>query len=415
MINKKVDKVAIMSICFCIGVFLKQFYVFRSGTVQICDAFFVLSAIIYLSLGRMIFYKHDVILGAFLVCICLVNGLYFIVYQYSGFLVATIYYMYNFVIVVVFRVLLSRKDCIERLVITYKLNLCSQFLIFFIGRGRYFFYRYQGTFNDPNQYGYFILMDIFLLYLSCGAIQKKLEFRWFILSGFLIMLSTSSGMLLGYSIFLIVTILLPAIYEKRVSLKFFHVIIALIVLTVLLFGRDQLVQLASKSNWTVMQNIVMRLTKKSDELSSNSGIMGFLHDRLMRRIVVAPKYFIYGCGEGYFRRFLNISGERGEIHSTMVAICYYYGIIPFMIFLYWIYKNIRFIHLKYIAVYLAALAEAFTLINHRQPFFWMLFAMGSCVSVDYYKVFKSQREDMRNEDYYERSTDDWNGDASRSR
>ena len=101
-----------------------------------------------------------------------------------------------------------------------------------------------------------------------------------------------------------------------------------------------------------------------------------MKDRSMLRILNDPKYLIYGSGEGNWSRW-SMLREGNEVHGTMIALLFYYGIIPYMLFIKWIKNNIGGIkNIKIIGVYIALIIEAFTLINHRQPFFWMIFVLG---------------------------------------
>ena len=98
------------------------------------------------------------------------------------------------------------------------------------------------------------------------------------------------------------------------------------------------------------------------------------------RCIIAPEYFLYGCGEGYWERFLSISGETRELHSTMISLWYCYGIVPYMFFIKWLWDNINNCPMSVAGVYIALILEALTLVNHRQPLFWMIIAMGSYLS-----------------------------------
>ncbi len=68
------------------------------------------------------------------------------------------------------------------------------------------------------------------------------------------------------------------------------------------------------------------------------------------------------------------------MHSTMIALCYYYGIMPYALFLKWLSDNLRDIPRRSVGVFIALILEAFTLANHRQPLFWTMFVMGGLLA-----------------------------------
>ena len=118
-------------------------------------------------------------------------------------------------------------------------------------------------------------------------------------------------------------------------------------------------------------------------------IEGWASDRASTRIIKLPQYFLFGSGEVHNPVVVEISGDYGELHMTMVAMLYYYGPIPYAFFLYWLYRNMRRIDWRTFGVYLAIIIEGFTLANHRQPFFWILFALAAHEGCKRYEIQRS--------------------------
>lgn len=66
-----------------------------------------------------------------------------------------------------------------------------------------------------------------------------------------------------------------------------------------------------------------------------------------------------------------------EVHSTVLSIWFYYGIVPWLIWLVWCAKQVKGIKRSARYIYFAIGIECLTLINQRQPFFWMLLVLAS--------------------------------------
>ena len=65
-----------------------------------------------------------------------------------------------------------------------------------------------------------------------------------------------------------------------------------------------------------------------------------------------------------------------EIHSSFFDVWFSYGLIPTTFLVYWIVKNVIRCEKAQRAAVLALLAESFTLMNCRQPFFWFVIVMA---------------------------------------
>lgn len=114
-----------------------------------------------------------------------------------------------------------------------------------------------------------------------------------------------------------------------------------------------------------------------------------MYDRSAERLVLEPQYLLYGAGEGFFERFIPYDGfgqllspgvfdvfHVNEIHSSFFDVWFSYGLIPTTFLVYWIGKNVIRCDRAQRAAVLALLAESFTLMNCRQPFFWFIIVMA---------------------------------------
>ena len=216
-------------------------------------------------------------------------------------------------------------------------NVMMQFVLLITGGGRYLFeHRYVGSFNDPNQLGFFLLASMFMMSIFTKAEQKKRPWNIpvYLCGLFLIILSKSTGVALGLVV------------------------------------------------WWLGEGI-LALYRWGQKKQISSGKMLGIGAGLFGGI-------LFLCGIGIFMMktmqlgdeynlFVRI-GEKfelnTEIHSSFLSILFCYGVIPFMLVVIWVYKNIKKVPLELVVIYLAFFAECSVLINYRQPLFWMLFVAG---------------------------------------
>ena len=151
----------------------------------------------------------------------------------------------------------------------------------------------------------------------------------------------------------------------------------------------------SLTDYTLLDRIRQKIWK-----FSHGNLADLLYDRSAERLVLHPKYLLYGAGEGMFERFL--PGDYvnqitpgvfdvvrvNEIHSSLFSVWFSYGIIPLLGLLYWGGKNIRFCDKWQLIVVMALIVESFSLMNCRQPFFWFIIIFASC-----YKKMGRERQD----------------------
>ena len=171
---------SIAKILFLLGVFLKQFYLSTSGGFQLGDLFFMLSSFVMFFLynrARIPLRNYDTLIVVFVGFVFLVNSLYILRYgsSYPGtkFHMSIIYYIYNLLIVLTFRQMCDEKEFLKHLRHILQAGLMLQLIIAISGYGRYFYSRYMGTFNDPNQCGFYILSSFFLIYLISRMLEDQ--------------------------------------------------------------------------------------------------------------------------------------------------------------------------------------------------------------------------------------------------
>ena len=375
---------------FLLGLFVKQFYLRQSGTVQIGDGLIALSALLIFLNGK-IRLRQDTPLAVFVFFTFVINGFYSVYYGRS-FMLSSVYLLFNLIVVIAFRALAKDEGFLRYTTLLLKLCLLTQMAIYFTGGGRnHSSLRYQGTFNDPNQFGFYVLCCFFILFLCYLRLDERPHVVWFLVTGFLVVLSASRGMMLAYVIFLFFALIYPILSEKTVLVRILLILLfAFIGVALYAFGDGVAAALQGLLSWDYLDFLLQRIENTAPVNASGGRLMNLLRERQMIRIVRAPYYFLFGCGEGYNERFMAISGQQGEIHGTMIALCYYYGIIPYLFLMKWGKRSVIGIPPAAIGAFAAVIMEACTLANHRQPFFWMIFVLGSLL-VENSKEFNSKQ------------------------
>ena len=384
----KISYLHLAELLFLLGLLLKQFYLRRSGTIQISDVIVMLSAMIVIISGRTRFHRIDLELSFFVICTVIVNGSYAFYYNFINptsynykFLLASAYLMYNLIVVIAFRTYIQDLDFVKALMTTMKLNLLTQLIIYFAGIGRmYGGLRYQGSFNDPNQFGFFVLCCFFMLFLCGFLLEKKVHAIWFMIVAFLILNSASRGMSIAFLIFLFFAVIQPFLATKTPLTRFICCALFVAIVCFILFGGMSILSLVLNSSGGKVDFLIQRFESRSVSGSLKQKILMTMKERQMARFFSAPYGFAFGGGEGYWARFLEVCTDSGEVHGSMLGLWYYYGIVPYCVLLRWLRNNTRGIPSHVWGVFIAIIFEAFTLANHRQPLFWMMFVMGSYIA-----------------------------------
>ena len=242
-------------------------------------------------------------------------------------------------------------------------------------------FRYMGTFNDPNQFGYFIVLSAAFLYVIEDVLKiRKRAVVMYLISLILIFASASTGMLMAMTILFVLHIIrrIKSIIKwisKNLG-KIFVTAICIMAVVLVIVSNVDLKNLVIETFEQSIQNMTIaeRLQGKIDKAeSSNSSL---IEERGIDKLIKYPQYLIYGSGQGYLDRFTKAAFQI-EVHSTLPGIWLYYGIIPLIILLIWIYESIKKVRLKYMIPYIALLIESFTLYNQRQLLLWIIIIMAN--------------------------------------
>lgn len=380
----------IYNVLLCIYLLLKPYYIFTSGGLQIGDVIISIAFLIFaIKKGKTnelkkLFYENKRLV-LFIGLTFVINGIYYLNYYRYKFIISSLYYVFNLFVVFLFSNFIKNEKCLNSMKRIVKINIIVQLIIFLVGIGRYYdSTRYMGTFNDPNQFAYYIFTSYLLLHMI-GIKQKSSNgnFIYLLLSFALIILSSSTGMTMGIGIFFIlemfnIIIKIPRLFKKY-FVKIFTITLATITGVCIIAKYTDSFSFYDFESKLMNTPIMIRMVDKFSRIDSGSDESGLTiwEERGYDKIYNQPHVIFYGSGEGEYGRY--IAAHDGEIHATFPSILFYYGIIPTIILLSWIWQYIKNQKINVQIVYLSMFLESFFLLNQRQAYFWILIVFGKII------------------------------------
>lgn len=372
--QRQFEYITIPQYVFIIGLFVKQFYLLPSGSIQIGDLILIFGCILnffFTKRGRLTLDKTNLSLIIYILFITVINVLYYLFMDDQSFIKPIFYYVYNLVVVLSFSSFLNMdnsKTLLKKLGVVLKVSLVLQLVLLLTGLGRWAYStRYSGTFNDPNQYSVFIFFSLLLVYMINQGTDRNNWKIWYVLGTMLVIPSASTGTMLGLVIFWAGLYLINVKELKRIT-KILWCGLLCILITLFAFTFSNNLPLP---DYITTNSMYVRVINKTTKIANSSDNTTLLADRGWTRIMEYPEFFLFGAGEGGFERF----NTWLEIHSSLIGPLFYYGIVPFFFSAYWIWRNVKNTYSFFI--YAALFSEAIFLVNTRQPLYWMLIAIGS--------------------------------------
>ncbi len=386
----KVPKV--LEFLFLLYIFIKPFYIFESGNFQPGDVVFVFAfaAYLYYNFGaNLIPCKFDYILIIFLFFVFLINFIYYSIYFDFEFMKSTLHYVFNICFVLVARVLVIDASFLKKLFWVCRAGIFLQLATYFLGIGRFYYdeasqmesTRFMGTLNDPNQLAFFAFSLLMIMFIIEKIPEAKcsmnlLDYAAFV---YIMFLTSSTGMLLalvtfGVSYIFVLMFSPLAESDEKTRLRLLKILLIVVVLLIVfLANKDYFLAEMQKSE------LFSRLLEKENLTTSTTGSKlaktSIWQDRNIDKVYLYPIYNIFGAGQGHFIRFWK-ANSSGEVHSTILSIIFCYGIIPTTVFLYWVWSNLKHTSFYFLPAFLAIAVESVTLLNQRQPTFWLLFILA---------------------------------------
>jgi hypothetical protein len=324
-------------------------YTFQSGLPQPADAFM---GVLLLTLLTGYFVRLPVhndlylVAGAFLALVAVVNWAWWTQYPDPKFLLSSLFYLYDFAIVVA--VLALAKAFGPSLVVWTRAGLitavvleATAVLILPDLRG----FRETGTFNNPNQLGYWTLLTgACLLSLkssgASGAPDSRInavDLAVLCVLGYLSLQAVSRAAIGSFVVLFCAGLWFQGV-RPRMKLA-----IALVAPVVAL-GMMMTTTSVQEWLWQDRTGAVVKKFENFGERGSESA-EGRGYDRIWEQ----PEYLLFGAGEGGPERFTSYANE---IHSTFATVLYSYGFLGFFLFLtllWLIFRRAELRHLAYFA------------------------------------------------------------------
>ena len=369
------------AIVFLYGFFLiKPFYIFGEGTFQIGDLCCMLSFVCLLAYYGTSFKieKTDLLFMYFVGAVFIINSIYWAIYGMNQFMLYSMYYLYILFGILTFRRLLPDPKILNNIAMILRIGLIIQVVLFLIGAGNWIYGdRYAGTFPDPNRFACYVFFSFLLIKGINILLHQEGTILDDLMTILLIWLSASIGMLVGLALYYLCFIIKSIIegHGVRHLMKTVLIVLAFVVAGCLIYA-----------NWNIISELLYQvpfgrrlITKVSGFMAANSvtEVNSFWEDRAIERIFEHPEYFIFGSGEGHHARFSELVHE---MHSTPLALAFYYGVIPFAFIVLWTIRSTKgtFKNGTWI-VLLPLLIESCTLAHQRLLLFWMMIILAGLV------------------------------------
>lgn len=354
---------------------ITPFYLWSSGLPQIGDILLVITMILYLFQNKFeLRYrsktKFFLLLIFVLLCwIISVNLIWaFILQKETSFFRPIMFYLYNFMVVLLTISLFTQhgKIFLNKIARTILISITIQIILFFIS-GNYTGQRATGTFNNPNQLGYYaIFVSGFLMFINNYI---KIKTKYFIIgiifSGVLVLASLSNAAIISWSI-LYISYLFTKTKNKKQRKTILVITAILCIASVSIYMNTTIIQ-----DNLFFQAIENRLIQTKDKIDGSSSVRGY------DRITDYPQYWIFGAGEGEYQRF---TGHGGELHSTIGTIQASYGLVGSMIFFFIIISSTKSGFYKKNYIIFSILLYGLSHNGLRDSMFWILLSIMACSS-----------------------------------
>lgn len=212
--------------------------------------------------------------------------------------------------------------------------------------------RSSGTFNNPNQLGYFAVLSASIIVL--GQHRARLS-----------TLSATVG--------LVSCVYLALISASKAGMACTALVIAIATVSRL---RTVLMAAAVAGLLLLLVDSIGHSIDRSIERVTTDESHGFIEERGYDRIVEHPEYLLFGAGEGGYIRFRETSAIGShELHSSGGTLFFCYGVVGTALFLAFGYQVLRVARLRQMLIVLPAAAYGLSHQGMRVPLFWIFLAL----------------------------------------
>ncbi len=373
------------------AIIISPFYFYSSGLPQPGHIIMLSAAAMLIFLNRLAcidFIRRNLIGALFLSLVAVINTIYAGIYFDFEFFLSTLHWLYGALLLLALMVAAKNQSVIiwTRRLILIKLGLIV--LAYLIGFGGYTWWpRYEYFFNGPNQLAYFATC-LLLVYLASdkGRLSVGLYLAY-ALTTFIVIAAGGRSAYLG-----LIPIGILILWLSRKQFLFCIILLITPIFITISFknfcfplhivnsGSNERAycKVIVNEKSTEKINVSNETINRIGELTFNKNVSDFrsvyfqLEARGYMRVIDYPGYLFLGAGQGYDKRFVRINEDAHEIHSSLLAVLFYYGILGLILFLLFIWKLFEY---KKNLLFLAPLF-VYGLFTYglRSPYFW--FALG---------------------------------------
>lgn len=377
-------------------VLLSPFYLYSSGLPQPSHILMLSACISLLFINRVqviYFFKNNMPGLLFIILILTINFIYALLYKNFSFVVNSGYWLFNFCLFIALYIVIRKYAIPNWIPVLIAIKYSIIIFSYLIGWGGYEFWpRYDYFFNGPNQLAYFALC-LFLVYIVVTRFEINLLFFAVYSMLFLIVLS-SGGRSAYLALIPVVAILIFRLWRQFASISLIILIPFVVNLGITYFelpnvSRDEIsrVKNVAENTLTRLNNLTFDVDSGIDSIYLQLSARGYL------RAVEHPWYLLYGAGQGYDDRFIDEYGYIYEIHSSIFAVFFYYGIFGLVLFLCFLWRAFEF----KINILLMSPIFVYGLFTYglRSPYFWLALAFLS-TAPNLFELTKSSISNHRN-------------------
>jgi hypothetical protein len=355
------------------------FYVIQSGLPQPADVFM---AVIILTILTGYFVRiplhRDLYLVAatFLALVAIVNWFWYTQYPHLKFLLSSVFYLYNFAVVVA--VLTLAKEFGSSFLAATRAGLIASVLVelvFILFLPELRGIRATGTFNNPNQLGYWTLLTgACWLSLKSSPASGSPDAR---LSAFDVGLLFAVGYMAAHSLSKAAMVSFLALFGIGLCFQGTGIRMKVAIALALAAGVTSLVVSSDLAETLLTEGLTAQVVDRFEGIGEQED--DSLEARGYDRIWKYPEYLLYGAGEGAYQRFLH----DVEMHSTFGTVLFSYGIGGLALFLGLLWMIFRRAELRHLAYFLPACLYGITHQGLRFTLLWVFLGLVFARAVYY--------------------------------
>jgi hypothetical protein len=343
-------------------------YAFDSGLPQPADVFM---AVVLLTISTGYFVRipvrHDLYLvaGAFLALVAVVNWAWWTQHPDPKFLLSSVFYVYDFAIVVAVLALARSFGpslwtwTRAGLIATVAVEVVFVFLL-----PDHRVWRETGSFNNPNQLGYWTLLTAACLLSSksspaSGAPDARInavDLALLCMVAYIGLQTISRAAIGSFGVLFAAGLYFQGV---RPRLKLAIALVAPVVALGMMMTTESMQELLFGERTHVAASRIGGFGERQADSLAERG-----YDRIWEH----PEYLLYGAGEGAPERFTSYANE---IHSTFATVLHSYGFLGFFLFLSLLWLIFRRAERRHLAYFVPICLYGLTHQGLRDTLLWV--------------------------------------------